>query len=69
MGEEIMFFRKLKNELKSKDEQIESLKKKINSLEESLEFVKKIAFKELDDYIAQNFVDEVFLKDSRGILL
>lgn len=69
MGEEIMFFRKLKNELKSKDEQIESLKKKINSLEESLEFVKKIAFKELDDYIAQNFVEEVFLKDSRGIPL
>ena len=64
-----MFFRKLKNELKSKDEQIESLKKKINSLEESLEFVKKIAFKELDDYIAQNFVEEVFLKDSRGIPL
>ena len=69
MGEGIMFFRKLKNELKSKDEQIESLKKKINSLEESLEFVKKIAFKELDDYIAQNFVEEVFLKDSRGIPL
>ena len=69
MGEEIMFFRKLKNELKSKDEQIESLKKKINSLEESLEFVKKIAFKDLDDYIAQNFVEDVFLKDSRGIPL
>ena len=69
MGEGIMFFRKLKNELKSKDEQIESLKKKINSLEESLEFVKKIAFKDLDDYIAQNFVEEVFLKDSRGIPL